>query len=110
MPQKGVKRDKNLDCPNVIAAREILRLQLNYLQRQFVVEKVSCCDRGRCLWRATLTEWMLNGFSPKNVPGMVKLWENQYYGVEGARFQKYISETDETEVRGSEAVRGLLFS
>jgi hypothetical protein len=108
--RKGVKRDKNLDCPNVRAAREILRLQLNYLQRQFVVEKVSCCERGQCLWKAVLTEWMLNGFSPKNVPGMVKLWESQYYGVEGARFQEYIAETDATEVREPEGVRGVLFS
>lgn len=94
----------------MIAFRDVVHLQLNYIQRQYVVKNVSCCERGQSLWRATLTEWMLNGFSPKNVPGIVKLWETQYYGVEGARFQEYIAETDASEVREPEGVRGVLFS
>ena|SRR5215216_1090021 len=110
MPPKGTKRDPLLKCPNVIAFRDVVHLQLNYIQRQFVAKNVSCCERGQGLWRATLTEWMLHGFSPKNVPGMVKLWENQYYGVEGARFQEYTAETNATEVRESETIRGVLFS
>lgn len=93
MPRKGQPRDPLLDCPNVKSYREIIHLQLNYIQREYVVEKVSCCERGQRLWRATLKEWMLNGFSPKNVPGMVKLWENQYY-TESARFEQYEPATD----------------
>jgi hypothetical protein len=108
--RKGVKRDPLLKCPNVIAFRDVIHLQLNYIQRQYVAKNVSCCERGQRLWRATLTEWMLNGFSPKNVPGMVHLWENQFFGVESARFQEYIAEADATEVREPESVRGVLFS
>lgn len=88
MLRKGTPRDPLLDCPNVKAYREIVHLQMNYLQRQYVVENVSCCERGQRLWRATLSEWMLHGWSPKNIPGMVHLWENQFY-TESARFQPY---------------------
>lgn len=89
MPKKGEKRDPLLDCPNVKAYREIVHLQLNYLQRQYVVEKVSCCERGQRLWRASLVEWMLYGYSPKNVVGMVKLWENQFWATEGVKFEAF---------------------
>jgi hypothetical protein len=41
---------------------------------------------------------------------MVNLWEAAYYGVEGARFQEYIAETDASEVWEPEGVRGVLFS
>jgi hypothetical protein len=94
----------------VIAFRDVVHLQLNYIQRQYVAKNVSCCERGQGLWRATLTEWMLNGFSPKNVLGMVKFWENQFFGAESARFQEYITEADAAEVRESDAICGVLFS
>lgn len=89
MPKKGTKRDPLLDCPVVQEYRNIIHYQMNYLQRQFVVEKVSCCERGLALWRSTLKEWMLHGFSPKNVPGMVKLWEGQFWAVEGNKFKRW---------------------
>lgn len=89
MPPKGQPRDPLLDCPNIRIYREIIRLQMNYLQRQYVVQKVSCCERGQAIWRATLTEWHLNGFNPKNIPGMVKMWESSYWNVEGAKFQEF---------------------
>lgn len=89
MPKKGEKRDPLLDCPNVKAYREIIHLQMNYLQRQYVVENVSCCERGQRLWRATLTEFMLSGMNPKNIPYMVKIWENQYWANEGNRFETF---------------------
>lgn len=89
MSRKGIPRDRNLDCPNVRAYKEIVHLQMNYLQRQFVVDKISCCERGQRLWRATLHEWMLHGYSPKNIPGMVKLWEGQYWAIEGSRFEAF---------------------
>jgi len=110
VPPKGTKRDPLLNCPNVIAFRDVIHLQLNYIQRRYVAENVSCCERGQRLWRASLTEWMLHGFSPKNVPGMVKLWENQFYGVESARFQEYIAEADAAEVQEPQGIRGVLFS
>lgn len=110
MPPKGTKRDPLLKCPNIIAFRDVVRLQLNYLQRRFVVEKVSCCERGQRLWRSVLEEQMLCGRNPKDILRMVKLWEAAYYGVEGARFQEYIAETDATEVREPKSVRGVLFS
>ena len=89
MPRKGQTRDVNLDCENIKSYREIMRLQMNYLQREFVVKNVSCCERGRALWRATLTEWMLHGFNPKNVPGMVKLWETQFFSNPEIRFTQW---------------------
>jgi hypothetical protein len=89
MPARGTRRDPLLDCPNVKSYREIIHLQLNYIQRQYVVDKISCCERGQRLWKTTLHEIMLNGNNPRNVPYMVKLWENAFYGVEGVRFQQY---------------------
>jgi hypothetical protein len=89
MSRKGIPRDPLLDCPNVKAYRHIVHLQMNYLQRQFVAEKVSCCERGQRIWRNTLEEFMLKGMNPRNVPYMVKIWENQYFGGESYRFQKW---------------------
>lgn len=89
MPRKGEKRDPLLDCEIIKIYRDVVHLQMNYLQRQFVVEKVSCCERGLALWRATLKEWMLNGFNPKGIPGMVKLWEGNFWAVEGNKFKRW---------------------
>ena len=76
---KGVKRDARLDCALVKIYKDVIHLQLNYLQRQFVVEKVSCCERGQRLWKSVLEETMLHGMNPKNVPGIVKRWETMYW-------------------------------
>lgn len=108
MPVKGTKRDKNLDCPNVQTYRDIVHLQLNYLQRQYVVEHVSCCERGQRLWRATLTEFMLEGKNPRNVVYMVKIWENQFWGTENAKFQEYTTEGNATEVQQPDQVCRIL--
>lgn len=89
MPRKGEKRDPLLDCELIKIYREVIHLQMNYLQREYVVKKVSCCERGQSIWRATVTEWHLHGFNPKNIPGMVSLWEGQFYGVESAKFQEF---------------------
>lgn len=89
MPRKGEKRDPLLDCPNIKSYREIVHLQLNYLQRQFVVEKVSCCEKGQRIWRNVLTEIMLHGNNPRNIPYMVKLWEGMYFGTESYRFEQW---------------------
>lgn len=76
---KGVKRDLNLDNPAVRSYKDIIHLQLNYLQRQFVVESIPNTPRGLRIWQAVLTERMLKGCNPKNVPDMVKQWANVYY-------------------------------
>lgn len=89
MPKKGTKRDPLLDCPIVKIYRDVVHLQLNYIQREFVAANVSCCERGQRLWRATLVEFMLEGKNPRNVPYMVKIWENMFFGVESARFEQY---------------------
>lgn len=92
MPPKGTKRDVNLDCPAVIEFKNIIHLQLNYLQRQFVVENVSCCERGLAIWRCTLTEFMLEGKNPRNVVYMVKVWANQFFcGDPCIRFTRWHS-------------------
>lgn len=81
MPRKGIPRprDKNLDCLAVIIYREIIHLQLNHIQRAEVAEKVECNERGLRIWRATLIEHMMHGWNPKNVPFLIKQWENSYY-------------------------------
>ena len=76
---KGVKRDPRLDCALVKIYRDVIHLQLNYLQREYVVEKVSCCERGQRLWKSVLEEQMLTGRNPKDVPRMVKLWEGLFW-------------------------------
>jgi hypothetical protein len=91
MPPKGTKRDPLLDCPAVIEFRNIIHLQLNYLQRQFVAENVSCCERGLALWRATLREFMLEGRNPRNVVYMTKIWENQFFCNPEVKFCKWRS-------------------
>lgn len=101
MPKKGTKRDPLLDCPIVKIYRDVAHLQMNYLQRQYVAEMVSCCERGQRLWRASLTEWMLHGYNPKNILGVVKLWENQYFAVEPAQwsFQRYVVNQENNEIQ-----------
>lgn len=89
MPPKGQRRDPNLDCPAVVQYRETIRLQMNYLQRQFVVDKVSCCERGLAIWRGVLRDHMLHGYNPRNIPFMVQVWESSFWNVDGARFQAY---------------------
>lgn len=89
MPRKGEKRDVNLDCPAVQEYRNIVHLQMNYLQRQFVVEKVSCCERGLALWRSALREIMLNGNNPRNIPYMVKIWENLFFSSPEIKFKRW---------------------
>lgn len=77
--RKGKPRDPLLDCPIVKTYRDIVHLQLNYLQRQYVAQEVSCCERGQRLWRCVLTEYMLEGRNPRNVVAMVKVWGNMFY-------------------------------
>jgi hypothetical protein len=94
VPPKGTKRDPLLDCPIIKLYRDIVHLQMNYLQRRFVADKVSCCERGQRIWRDTLEELMLAGniYRVKDIPYVVKIWENQYYlefSGQGSGFQKW---------------------
>ena len=75
---KGV-RDPNLDCEAVKKYREIVHLQMNYIQRAYVAETVECTPRGLAIWEAVLIECMANGFNPKGIPKMLKMWELMYY-------------------------------
>ncbi len=79
MPKKGTPRDKNLDCLAVIAYKDIIHLQANYLQRAEIAEKIQCTERGLSIWRGVLRDHMLRGWNPKNIPFMLKQWEGIYY-------------------------------
>lgn len=76
MKQKVVKpRDVNLDNVAVRKYRDVCHLQANYLQRECIAEEVTNVR----IWEAVLLEWMLSGYSPKNVLGMIKM----YRGMNG---------------------------
>jgi len=77
--KKGTKRDPTLQCNLIQIYRDVVHFYPNHIQRQYIVEKVSCCERGQRLWRATLSEFMLEGKNPRNVAYMVKIWENQFW-------------------------------
>lgn len=77
---KQVKRDPLLDNDAVKLYRQIIHLQMNYIQRAFVAETVECTERGLRIWEAVLIEHMAHGWNPKNIPFMLKTWQNQYYG------------------------------
>lgn len=66
------KRDPNLDNEAVKKYREIVRLQLNYIQRAEVAYMVEDTPRGMRIWEATLLEHMLHGWNPKDVLTMLK--------------------------------------
>ena len=80
MSRKGQPRDKNLDCEAVKLYRTVVHLQMNHIQRAFVAETVECTPRGLAIWESVLIETMANGWSPKGIPRMLKLWETQFYG------------------------------
>lgn len=79
MPPKGRPRDPLLDCPIVIIYRDVAHLQMNHIQRKYVADNVSCCEKGQRIWRGVVEEHLLNGWNPKNIPFMVKAWSNQFY-------------------------------
>jgi len=81
VPKKGAKqqRDPNLQCGLIQIYRDVIHFYPNHLQRQYIVENVSCCERGQRLWRATLVDFQLEGRNPKNVIAMVKAWGNMFY-------------------------------
>jgi hypothetical protein len=69
------QRDPNLDNPAVMKHREIIHLRANYIQRQEIAATVDESLRGLQIWESTLVEWMLCGYSPKNVLGMLKQYK-----------------------------------
>ena len=83
-PMPATKRDPNLDNPAVKLYREIIHLQANYLQRAEIAERVYDDEQGLKIWRATLTDWMLRGYSPKNVLGMLKEYKDRIDALIGA--------------------------
>lgn len=80
---KGVPRDLNLDNEAVKKYREVIHLQANYIQRAVIAETVSDSDRGLRIWEGVLIEWMLHGWSPKNVSGMLKNYNAVIDGLIG---------------------------
>ncbi len=83
MSTEPKKRDPNLDNQAVKKYREIIHLQANYLQREVIAETVHDSERGLRIWEATLVEWMLAGYSPKNVLGMLKQYKANVDGLIG---------------------------
>lgn len=75
--KEAKKRDPNLDNPAVKLYREIVHLQLNYLQR----EEVALMVTNLGIWEAVLLEWMLEGRPPKNVLSMLKVYRNMSNGT-----------------------------
>lgn len=69
-------RDPNLDNPAVRKYREIIHLQANYLQRAEIALVVT----NERIWEATLIEWMLEGRNPKNVLGMLRVYQSMNGG------------------------------
>lgn len=70
------QRDPNLDNEAVKLYREIVHLQANYLQR----EEIALVVTNERIWEAVLIEWMLCGYNPKNVLGMLKLYQSMNGG------------------------------
>lgn len=68
------KRDPNLDNAAVKKYREIIHLQANYLQREFIANDVEDSPRGIRIWEATLLEYMARGRNPKDVLEMLKAY------------------------------------
>lgn len=66
------KRDPNLDNEAVKLYRSIVRLQANWLQREFIANEVEDSPRGLRVWEATLLEHMGHGWNPKDVLMMLK--------------------------------------
>lgn len=72
----GQPRDKNLDNAAVKKYREICHLNCNYLQRAEIALVVT----NERIWEAVLIEWLLSGYNPKNVLGMLKLYRTMNGG------------------------------
>lgn len=75
--REAKKRDPLLDHRAVRKYREIVHLQANHIQREEIAFVVEDSDRGERIWEAVLVEWMLHGYNPKNVVGMLNLYRAQ---------------------------------
>jgi hypothetical protein len=65
-------RDPNLDNPAVKKYRDVVHLQLNYLQR----EEIALTVKNVRIWEAVLLEHMLRGRNPKDVLVMLRIYRN----------------------------------
>ena len=70
------KRDANLDNKAVRLYRDVVHLQANYLQRAEIALVVT----NERIWEVVLLEWMLEGRNPKNVLGMLKVYQSMNGG------------------------------
>lgn len=70
-PKEKALKDPNMEHPAVKAYREIVKLTPNEIQRRTLAERVS----DFVAWRKTLVSWMLHGWSPRNIEGMINSYE-----------------------------------
>lgn len=70
------ERDINLDNPAVRKYRDVIHLQANYLQRAEIALVVT----NERIWEVVLLEWMLEGRNPKNVLGMLRVYQSMNGG------------------------------
>lgn len=70
------KRDSNLDHPAVQLYREICHLTANELQRKRIAEEVADLE----LWEDTLENWMMRGYRPNNVDGLLDSYRKAQAG------------------------------
>lgn len=73
---KTKERDPNLDNKAVRLYRDVVHLQANYLQRAEIALVVT----NERIWEVVLLEWMLSGYNPKNVLGMLKVYQSMNGG------------------------------
>ena len=64
--------DPTLQNPAVIAYRGAMKLTPNQLQRQAIIETVGTDAARLERWNKTLDNWLLHGWKPSNVPGMLE--------------------------------------
>jgi hypothetical protein len=67
-PKPTKERDPLLDHPAIIAYREVVKFHVPASWRQLVVNAVG--DRSED-WRRLVTDWIGNGWNPRNVKGML---------------------------------------
>ncbi len=66
--QKRETKDPLLSHPAIMVYRSVTHLTANFVQRKQITEIVGFDDQG---WKASLEHWMMHGYSPTNVLGML---------------------------------------
>lgn len=77
------KSDPNMKNLSVIAYRDFAKLTPNATQRKFIAETATDLSK----WEEILKRWMLKGFSPRNVEGMLNVYSNGWLWENGQPVQ-----------------------